>query len=87
MHSNQKTSNPSIDEVRDFIEKEIMRVKELGMTELVVRSGEIHKALKMSRALPTVCSAMRTLKGDFRYEILEEPPKGNGSRLVFKYII
>ena len=24
--------------------------------------------------------------GEYKYEVIEEPPKGNGSRLVFKYI-
>ena len=39
----------------------------------------------MSNAIPMVCSAMRTLNVNYHYEVIEEPPKGNGSRLTFKY--
>ncbi len=82
-----KSKNPSITQVRIFIQKEIGTAKPQGKKELVVRSGDIHKRLNMSSAMPTVCSAMRTLDGEYKYEIIEEPPKGNGSRLVFRYIL
>lgn len=80
------TSNPSVHEVRKYIQNQIMLVKSQGKNELVVRSGEIHNALNMVSAMPTVCSAMRTLPADYKYVVIDQPPKGNGSRLVFKYI-
>ncbi len=83
----KNSKNPSITEVRKFIQKEIETARAQGKKEFVVRSGEIHKRLNMSSAMPTVCSAMRSLDGNYKYEIIEEPPKGNGSRLVFKYIL
>ncbi len=81
-----KSVNPSVSKVREFIQKEIEIAKAQGKKDLVIRSGDIHQTLKMANAMPTVCSAMRTLDGEYKYEVIEEPPKGNGSRLVFKYI-
>lgn len=78
--------NVSTDEVRAYIQDLIQKAKLKGLHELYIRSGEIHSALGMDRAMPTVCSAMRTLKGDYKYTVIEQPPKGNGSRLVFKYL-
>lgn len=79
--------NPSISEVKRFIEEEIKIAKEKGNREIIIQSGMVHKRLNMINEMPTVCSAMRTLNGGYRYEVIEEPPKGNGSRLIFKYII
>lgn len=82
----EKLGNPSVSRVREFIQKEIEIAKAQGRKDLVIRSGDIHQTLKMANAMPTVCSAMRTLDGEYKYEVIEEPPKGNGSRLVIKYI-
>lgn len=81
------TKNPSIHEVRDYIQELLLKARRKGATEHIVLSGDIHRELKMSNALPTVCSAMRTLELPYRYETLETPPKGNGTRLKFRYIL
>lgn len=86
VHSNS-SKNPSTAEVRKYIQNEIENARAQGKKEIVLRSGDIHQRLNMVSAMPTVCSAMRTLDGGYKYEIIEEPPKGNGSRLVFKYIL
>lgn len=82
-----RLKNPSVIDVRKFIQNEIERAKEQGDEEIEICSGAIHKRLNMVNAMPTVCSAMRTLDGEYKYEVIEEPPKGNGSRLIFKYIL
>lgn len=41
----------------------------------------------MSDGMPTVCNAMKTLNENYKYEIIEKSPKGNGSRLIFRYLI
>lgn len=79
--------NPSISEVREYINQIIINAREEGRTEIVIKSGDIHNKLYMKNAMPTVCSAMRTLNGNYEYEIVEEPPKENGSRLIFKYFL
>ena len=84
--SRGKTNNPSIHDVRSHIQKLIESAKFQGKHELTIRSGEIHASLNMTSALPTVCSAMRTLNGQYDYVVIDQPPKGNGSWLVFKYL-
>lgn len=79
--------NPSVDEVRKFIESRLLLAKAEGHDSLIIQSGKIHNQLGMINAMPTVCSAMRTLHINVKYEIIEQPPKGNGSRLIFKYIL
>lgn len=80
-----KGQNPSIDVVRKYIQKKISESKGSGMKDCIVQSGKIHSELNMKNALPTVCSAMRSLNGDYEYDIIEQPPKENGSRLIFNY--
>lgn len=84
--SGMPVKNVSTEEVRNYIQKLIQTAKFNGLHELTLRSGEIHSLLGMDRAMPTVCSAMRTLRGDYKYIVIEQPPKGNGSRLVFRYL-
>lgn len=79
------THNPPITIVREFIESQIEKTRINGGEYIIIQSGIIHKELNMSNAMPTVCSAMRTLNVNYHYEVIEEPPKGNGSRLIFKY--
>ena len=82
----EKVETKSKEPLDPELQKEIEIAKAQGKKDLVIRSGDIHQTLKMANAMPTVCSAMRTLDGEYKYEVIEEPPKGNGSRLVFKYI-
>lgn len=83
----KSTKNPSTEEVRDYIRGLILKAKENKKMELIVQSGEVHKNLNIKSAMPTVCSAMRTLGSSYNYEIIEEPPKGNGSRLIYRYLL
>lgn len=82
---NKDGQNPPIDIVREFIESQVKKARMNGEEYIIIQSGTIHKELSMSNAMPTVCSAMRTLNVNYQYEVIEEPPKGNGSRLIFKY--
>ena len=84
--SEKTAKNVSTDEVRAYIQELIQTAKSNGLHELTLRSGEIHSLLGMDRAMPTVCRAMRTLRGDYKYIVIEQPPKGKGSRLVFRYL-
>lgn len=79
--------NPSVKKVREFIRQRIQSAKKMGFKELILQSGDIHKELLMHQALPTVCTAMKTLGVDYDYEIVSQPPKGMGTRLFIKYKI
>ena len=80
-----KSQNPSTAEVREYVTTQILEAKQQGKNELVLQSGLIHKALGMDRAMPTVCSAMRTVAKQHQHDIVASPPKGNGSRLIFRF--
>ena len=79
----KKTANPGIEEVRNYIRKILEDIKSKGITEFEVDTGTIVKELKIIQATPTVCLAMRSC--GYEYEEIYSPPKGNGTRLTFKY--
>lgn len=75
------------EDVRNYIKKLILSAKEQGKSDITIKSGDIHKELCMKNSMPTVCFAMRSLGDYFQYEIIEEPLKRNGSRVIYRYII
>ena len=85
IRKNKKTDNPSIDEVRAYIKKQLDDLKAKGVKEYEIVAGNIEKEMKIVRAPKTVCSAMRSCGYD--YEEVYSPPKKNGPRLRLKYIL
>lgn len=79
----KKTDNPGVEEVRNYIRKILEDMKSKGIKEFEINAGTIVKELKIIQATPTVCSAMRSC--GYEYEEIYSPPKGNGTRLTFKY--
>lgn len=79
----KKTDNPGVEEVRNYIRKMLEDMKSKGIKEFEINAGTIVKELKIIQATPTVCSAMRSC--GYEYEEIYSPPKGNGTRLTFKY--
>lgn len=79
----KKTNNPSINEVRKYIRNLLEELREKEVAEYEIIAGNIVKEMKIINATPTVCSAMRTC--GFEYEEIYSPPKGNGTRLRFRY--
>jgi len=62
----KQSKNPGVFEVRKFIQNQISIAKEQGKNCIEICSGDIHKKLNMKNAMPTVCSAMRTLDGEYQ---------------------
>lgn len=85
IRKNKKTDNPSVDEVRAYIKKQLDDLKAKGVKEYEIVAGNIEKELGIIKATPTVCSAMRSCGYD--YEEIYSPPKKNGPRLRLKYIL
>ena len=85
IRKNKKTDNPSVDEVRAYIKKQLDDLKAKGVKEYEIEAGNIEKELGIIKATPTVCSAMRRCGYD--YEEIYSPPKKNGTRLRLKYIL
>lgn len=85
IRKNKKTDNPSVDEVRAYIKKQLDDLKAKGVKEYEIVAGNIEKELGIIKATPTVCSAMRSCGYD--YEEIYSPPKKNGPRLRLKYLL
>ncbi|KKB53192.1 hypothetical protein HMPREF1212_01355 [Parabacteroides sp. HGS0025] len=83
----KKTKNASVENVREYIRNSINKAKNSGESEIKLKSGDIHKELKMNNAMPTVCNAMKTLGYEYSFEIQQQPPKGYGSNLIIMYKI
>lgn len=79
----KKTYNPGVEEVREYLRKQLDNLKAKGIKEIEIKAGTIVKELNIIQATPTVCSAMRSC--GYEYEEIYSPPKGNGTRLTFKY--
>ena len=60
--------------------------KDSGKTFIILKSGDIHKELKLKSAMPQVCNAMRQSMntGDI---VLHTTPSGNSSTIEIKYNI
>lgn len=73
-------------EVIAHLKSKLTEAYDEGHRSISIRSGQIHAEMKLKNRMPTVCSAMYKLKksGDL---IVEQPPKGYGSRLVIEYQI
>lgn len=85
VRKNKKTDNPSVDEVRAYIKKQLDELKSKGIKEYEIVAGNVVRELGIINATPTVCSAMRSC--GYKYEEVYSPPKKNGTRLKFRYIL
>lgn len=77
--------NPITNDVRIYIKDKLNKMMNSGIKNVIIRSGDTHEEVKMNNAMPTVCSAMRSPGGEYKCEVIAEPPNGNGSRLIFNY--
>ena len=71
-------------EIKKYIEEQKRVAKEIGKTELVLKSGEVHNDLELRQRHPQVCNAMRQCM-NVNDIILYQPTKGNGTTLQIKY--
>ena len=82
--------NETIKISTDDIFKYICQLKEsaklVGEKTIILRSGNIHKDLKLKSAMPQVCNAMRQAmnKGDI---VLHTTPSGNSSTIEIQYYV
>jgi len=71
-------------DIKEFVEGLKDAAKENGQKTLTLISGDIHKLLKLKRAMPMVCNAMRQAMREDD-EVLHETPSGQSSTLEIKY--
>ena len=82
--SEQKATKITTDDIRQHILELKKSAKEAGKTFIVLKSGNIHKELKLKSAMPQVCNAMRQSmnNGDI---VLHTTPSGNSSTIKIQY--
>ena len=80
----QEENKITTDDIRQHIFELKKSAKDAGKTFIVLKSGEIHKELKLKSAMPQVCNAMRQSmnEGDI---VLHTTPSGNSSTIEIRY--
>ena len=79
--------NPGLtDSIREYIISRLNQAKEDGITSIDLKSGDIHKSLKLENRMPPVCNAMVSL-GVYRFEIIHDTPSGASSTKVVRYYL
>ena len=82
--SDQGASKITTDDIRQHIIKLKKAAKDAEKTFIILKSGDIHKELKLKSAMPQVCNAMRQSmnEGDI---VLHTTPSGNSSTIKIQY--
>ena len=82
--SAQEATKITTDDIRQHILELKESAKEAGKTFIVLKSGNIHKELKLKSAMPQVCNAMRQSMNDGDI-VLHTTPSGNSSTIEIQY--
>ena len=84
--TNEELQAPKIttEDIRRYIAELKNAAQNAGKSSIILRSGDIHKALNLKNAIPQVCNAMRqSMKnGDV---VLHTTPSGNSSTIEIEY--
>ena len=82
--SEQTENKVSTDDIRRYILGLKTAAKDQGKKSIILKSGDIHKALGLKSAMPQVCNAMRQsmVEGDI---VLHTTPSGNSSTIEIQY--
>ena len=80
----QDVKKITTDDIRQHILELKTAAKNEGKSFIILKSGDIHKALGLKSALPQVCNAMRQSmnEGDI---VLHTTPSGNSSTIEIQY--
>ncbi|MEG2811862.1 MAG: hypothetical protein RR898_01460 [Clostridium sp.] len=76
----------STNDIRFFIRGMICSAKLSRLEYVDIVSGQVHKAMNLSSKMPSVCSAMYSIK-EYKYEILETVPSGKSSTIKIRYYL
>ena len=82
----EKTNKVSTENIRLYIMELKKSAKDSGEKFIVLKSGDIHKALNLKSSMPQVCNAMRQSinEGDI---VLHTTPSGNSSTIEIQYYV
>ena len=89
MKGQEKTQEPepakiTTDDIRQYIASLKEAAKASGKSSVVLKSGDIHRDLKLKSALPQVCNAMRQSMKDGDV-VIHTTPSGNSSTIEIEY--
>lgn len=89
MKAQEKTKEPepakiTTDDIRQYIVSLKESAKASGKASVVLKSGDIHRDLKLKSALPQVCNAMRQSMKDGDI-VIHTTPSGNSSTIEIEY--
>ena len=89
MKGQEKATEPepakiTTDDIRQYISSLKETAKESGKTSIILKSGDIHRDLKLKSALPQVCNAMRQSMKDGDI-VIHTTPSGNSSTIEIEY--
>lgn len=82
--SEQETVKITTDDIRQYISSLKEAAKASGKSSVVLKSGDIHRDLKLKSALPQVCNAMRQSMKDGDI-VIHTTPSGNSSTIEIEY--
>ena len=82
--SEQEMHKITTDDIRQHILELKKTAKAAGKSFIILKSGDIHKALNLKSRMPQVCNAMRQSmnEGDI---VLHTTPSGNSSTIEIQY--
>ena len=84
--SEQEANRISTDDIRQHILELKKAAKDAGKSFIILKSGNIHKELKLKSAMPQVCNAMRQSMNDGDI-VLHTTPSGNSSTIEIQYSV
>ncbi|MFV0516956.1 MAG: DUF6884 domain-containing protein [Aminipila sp.] len=87
IHRDDDNSKITTNNIRNFIFDKLKSAKEIGLTTLDIRAGDIHSEMNLYHKQAMVCQAMNTLPTFTKYDVVYTPPSGKGSNLKFKYYL
>lgn len=76
------------DRIRRYVVEAIIApARERGLAMVTVRAGDVHRALKLERAYPAVCSVLGggKLVSEAQVSLVERDGLANGSNVYFRY--
>ena len=82
--SEQEMNKISTNDIRQHILELKKTAKADGKTFIVLKSGDIHKELKLKSSMPQVCNAMRQSMDESDI-VLHTTPSGNSSTIEIQY--
>ena len=82
--SEPETNKITTDDIRQYISRLKKSAKETGKVSIVLKSGDIHRDLKLKNAMPQVCNAMRQSMKDGDI-VIHTTPSGNSSTIEIQY--